>query len=136
MFETQALLRTTLSRTWIKRDAKKMKWKMREYKRIRDKWINKGEFYSVYWKYISHDRNDIKISMPADKKVIATTHAKFRFIERFETKWFDMKDIEYDVCHWLYHIKLIWDNKYETVGKIWTYIMTKDRIIITMFPKV
>lgn len=130
MFETQTLLKRTLTRTSEKRMKHKMKWKQMEYKHIRDKWISKDKFYSMYWNYISYDRNDIKKIQP--KEVVLTSHAKYRFMERFETFWHSLDEILRDIRLWVNSIKWCGPDKYSYRCQLGTYIISKEKVVITM----
>ena len=131
MFETQALLKRTLTRTSEKRMKHKMAWKQAEYNRIRKRdWYWYKDFCNTYRNYISYNRNDIKKLQP--KEVVLTTHAKYRFMERFETFWHSLDEILRDIRLWVNSIKWCGPDKYSYRCQLGTYIISKEKVVITM----
>lgn len=67
-------------------------------------------------------------------KVGMTTHAMFRFQERFNTCWYSLDELKDDVTKGRKLIRAANNGNYLVRGKLWKYIISKDLYIVTMFP--
>lgn len=105
---------------WIKRFLKDKLFCTKEYKELAKTFL------------LLSDKDEKKVK---PKTVNVTDHARFRFHERFDRKWYNLKLLIDDVTKWWKSVKLVKNNRYLVLWSLWKYIIAKDFYIITMFPK-
>ena len=89
-----------------------------------------SDFRSKYGKSFEKKKKVIKPKCLYPK---LTEHAKIRFDQRFDSMWYDMEDILFDLKKWWRSIRT-WAKEW-TFSVLWNlgrYIISKDMTIITM----